>query len=264
MLAGDLCICLDNIDFPLESAFLCAAVTSTEISERELGKSRNNRILTNCSLYVTGNNVIIRGDLTSRTITCRLDPRTENPDERKFKRPELEKYVKENRGKYVVAALTIIRAYFAAGCPDQKIPPARDFVDFTRMIRSPLVWLDLPDPYLTTKAAKENDPEREILGNIFESWFFVYGSCEPIELSEVVKFVETKTVRRSDNKINVLYHALYEIAPIKGTEYIDIKILGIKLRDFKGKIINGYQLKAIDRYENGKKMRVAKWLVIRI
>ncbi len=239
MLAGDSCLCLDNVDFPMESAFLCSALTCTEVSERNLGKSENNKIPTNITLFITGNDLVVRGDLTSRTIVCRIDPKIEHPDERTFKCPNLEMFVQENRGKLVSAALTIVRAYFVAGCPAQNIPPARDFIDFDRMVRSPLVWLGLPDPYQTTRTAKENDPAREQLGSLFFAWYKV--PAESLSIKQLLEIVNNPRRREENDDIQALYDQLLEFAP-DGKGGISANKLGNTLREHKGRIVNGYRL----------------------
>jgi putative DNA primase/helicase len=63
-----------------------------------------------------------------------------------------------DRGKYVAAALTVVRAYIVAGKPG-KLPPLASFEEWSDLVRSALVWLGLPDPVETSEDARDDDPE---------------------------------------------------------------------------------------------------------
>ena len=67
-------------------------------------------------MFATGNNVLFKGDMVRRGLVCNLEALDERPELREFRercaRPAL-----ADRGTYVAAALTIIRAYLAAGAP---------------------------------------------------------------------------------------------------------------------------------------------------
>ena len=66
LLAGDSAIALDNCEHPLQSTFLCQALTQQRLNIRVLGTSKNVETLVNAAMYATGNNLIIVGDLTRR------------------------------------------------------------------------------------------------------------------------------------------------------------------------------------------------------
>jgi hypothetical protein len=54
--------------------------------------------------------------------------------------------VRAERGRLAGATLTILRAYYLAGCPAQKLAPWGSFEEWSRLIRGCLVWVGLPDP----------------------------------------------------------------------------------------------------------------------
>jgi hypothetical protein len=64
LLASDACISIDNCEAPLSGALLCQALTQGELNIRLLGYSRNIRTAMNASIFATGNNLTIVGDLT--------------------------------------------------------------------------------------------------------------------------------------------------------------------------------------------------------
>ena len=49
-----------------------------------LGISKNPAVPTNVTFLATGNNLALKGDLTTRALVCALDPQCERPEERKF------------------------------------------------------------------------------------------------------------------------------------------------------------------------------------
>jgi putative DNA primase/helicase len=62
---------------------------------------------------------IIAGDLCLRVITATLNPGVEQPELREF-RGDPVATVMADRGKYIAAALTVCRAYAAAGRPNPR------------------------------------------------------------------------------------------------------------------------------------------------
>jgi len=109
------------------------------------------------TVFVNGNNITPRGDVVRRTLLCSLDANMERPELRKFSGHPLA-MILADRGKYVAAALTIVRAFLAAGQP-YKPTPLASYEEWTNMVRAPLMWLGCDDPVDTQKRSRENDPE---------------------------------------------------------------------------------------------------------
>jgi putative DNA primase/helicase len=84
LIAGDVAISIDNCEHLLQSAFLCQALTQRQLNIRLLGLSQNVETPVNASLFATGNNLIVEGDLTRRTLLYSLDARCERPELRTF------------------------------------------------------------------------------------------------------------------------------------------------------------------------------------
>jgi putative DNA primase/helicase len=72
------------------------------------------RIPNTFTTFVKGNNLIVAGDLTRRTIQCVLDANIEDPLEPNLLGNPVAT-VLADRGRYIAAILTIARAYIAAG-----------------------------------------------------------------------------------------------------------------------------------------------------
>ena len=155
MLSGRTLISLDNLTGELSSNLLCQAVSQPIISFRPLGASAEVSLTTRAVFVATGNNLSIADDLGRRTLLANIDAGMERPWQRKFKQRPLE-MIARGRAKYIEAALTITRAYIAAGLPD--LPPdLNGFEQWSRLVRAPLMWLGEDDPVLTMEAAREGD-----------------------------------------------------------------------------------------------------------
>ncbi|MFO1073505.1 MAG: hypothetical protein U1E17_12700 [Geminicoccaceae bacterium] len=84
------------------------------------------------------------------------------PRSRTFK-VDLHREVPRQRSELAAAALTIIRAYLAAGSPPQPVPTFGRFEQWQAWCRFPLIWLGVADP-CSTRAAARKDPVRARLG----------------------------------------------------------------------------------------------------
>ena len=110
LLAGDTAISLDNCDHTLESAFLCQVLTQPKLNIRVLGHSKKVETPVNAMMFATGNNLVIGGDAIRRTLMCNMDAGVERPELRTFKSNIIE-VAKTRRGEYVLAALSVLRAW---------------------------------------------------------------------------------------------------------------------------------------------------------
>jgi hypothetical protein len=167
-------ICIDNCTLPLDGDFLCQVVTEESVNVRLLGKSINVEVPANASLFATGQNLVVKGDMTRRVLMCAIDARTERPELRVFQNDPL-KTALDNRGDLVVAALTIMRACHLAN-PDRK-PPLGSFEKWSRWVRDALTWLKLPDPCESIERIRTKDPERANLRAVISQWHTAIGTA---------------------------------------------------------------------------------------
>ena len=100
----------------------------------------------------------------------------ERPENRTFPFDPVQR-VLIDRGGYIAAAMTIVRAYLAAGCPG-KLNPLASFSLWSDNVRSPLVWLGCADPAEAIRSVRENDPVLTTLQQVLECWHKTVGSEE--------------------------------------------------------------------------------------
>lgn len=149
-LAGDATVLLDNLAGTFCNDALNRALTSTRWNDRLLGGNESVDLPLSIVWFATGNNVSIAGDTARRIIPIRLDVLDERPEERTgFRHPKLLEWVTEQRASLLVAGLSILAAYFNAGCPKQDLTPFGSFEGWSDIVRQAVVFAGLPDPCAT-------------------------------------------------------------------------------------------------------------------
>lgn len=246
LLDGDPVVCFDNIERPFGSSALCSILTQTEYKDRILGETRTVSIPTNITFLATGNNLTFVGDLSTRVLLCKLDPKCERPEERPFSE-NLHEFIPQQRGILVNAAVTILRAYEVAGKPAQNIKPFGRFEKWSNLVRSAIVWLDMSDPVDSRREIENSDPVRITLGNLYIAWVKALGN-----MSVKLKAVISKAQEDEDLK-----DALMEFAP-DGRGGINTRVLGKKLSSFRNRIEAGFYIE-----KTGTNQGVDTWRISR-
>lgn len=186
LMQGDAVVNIDNIERgeALAGREISKALTQEIYSGRVLGFSKTVNLASSCLWLATGNQLQVSGDMTRRVIPCEIDPECERPDEREFTR-DLYEWIPEHRPQLVAAALTVLRAYVVAGKPRQSIKPLGGFEDWSKLVRSALVWLGEADPLTGRDSIEEADPERGKLRTLLLAWHRAFSSL-PTTCKEAV------------------------------------------------------------------------------
>ena len=172
LLAGNAIISIDNATQPIDGDLLCQMLTQQLVSVRSLGASKIVIVPTSMVVCATGNNLVIAGDMTRRALLCQLDANAERPELRQFDFDPLE-VAEAGRAKYLIAALTVLRAFFCAGLP-QRAPKLGSFERWGELVRGAVLWLGMADPVGTMERARKADPKLECLRNVMEQWSAVF------------------------------------------------------------------------------------------
>jgi putative DNA primase/helicase len=244
---GHSIINLDNVEHPLGSPDLAKAITQNEYQDRALGENRMLRLLTNVLWTATGNNLMFRGDLSSRALLCSIDARVESPESRRFRIPHLSDYLRTNRKILVAAALTILRAYHVAGCPPQQLQPWGGFDDWSKSVREPLVWIGLADPCETRKAVLADDPEREESLNAVGALHEVFRD-KKFTVKQILKDCKSHTALKT---------SMLTVGETHQGE-INARRLGWWLRRVRDRIIGGLRVEQMRKVSGVACWRVAK------
>jgi len=135
LLAGASCLIFDNLEVPLKSPSLAAFVTCVEYQTRLLGTMTAIRLPNRATVAVTGNNIILRGDMPRRCHWIRQDPKVFRPWQRDgFTHADLLSWATENRAALLGALLTLARSWYAAGRPEPALRPLGSFRQWTNMV----------------------------------------------------------------------------------------------------------------------------------
>ncbi len=245
LLSGDALVSLDNINGNLRSDLLCQATTSEAVKVRPLGASSQVEIPNTALWSANGNNLSLAGDLSRRAVLCRLDPVLERPEERSFAFDPVARAM-ERRAEYVAAALTVMRAYVAAGRPGLDLSPFGSFERWSAMVRTAMVWAGAADPCESRAAVMEDDPEAAMLRALVAAWWNRFGRT-PRTVKEIVKAGEEDDCP--------LAEVLHDVAG-EGRA-INARRLGWWLRRQAGRIVNGLKL-----VQYGSVSGVAQWKML--
>ncbi len=227
---------------------MCQAVEQQYLDLRPLGSSKIVRVEAgSTTIFATGNNITIAGDLCRRTITSRLDAELESPQLRQFKYNPI-KSILDDRGKYIAACLTICRAYIVADRPGV-LPRLASFEAWSDTVRSALVWLGKADPLDTMEDIRADDPERELLGKVLRAWAKDHGVGAGSDVPLTV-IVDRATKMQSgggyDPTLEPVYPefnaAVRAAAGATGNAKVDVTRFGFWCRANKGRIVDGLRL----------------------
>lgn len=133
--AGQGLAVFDNVDHLLGSSNLALALTAGTWTDRVLGKTALVTLPQRTIFVVTGNNLILGGDLPRRCYWIRLDAKTSEPwRKREYRHADLKGWVRLNRGRLLSAVLTLARAWFVAGCPSATTASLGSFEEWCRIV----------------------------------------------------------------------------------------------------------------------------------
>ena len=245
-LAGHPIIAIDNCRDTLEGDFLCQLTERPLLQLRALGKSDKIRVGNTFTTFANGNNVAVADDLVRRTISCAIDADMENPECRTFHGDPLAA-VRRARGDYIAAALTVARAYLAAGKPDL-LPPLPSYEGWSDVVRSPLVWLGFADPIATMAAARRADPVRQDRARVFTAWRDDLGIDHTFTAPELIELAHERRSRDGYAARPDILAALLAIAQKHGgpTGQIEPRRLGKWLIKQENTIAAGFKM-TVDR-----------------
>jgi hypothetical protein len=124
----------------------------------------------------TANNAAWSRGMSRRILHVRLESPFADPEHRpldSYEHPEragrLMAHVLEHRGELVRHALTIVRAYAAAGCPDRMT--VGTFEAWAALVPSALVWAGAPDPMLCRPGSDgEENPDMAQRAALAREW----------------------------------------------------------------------------------------------
>jgi hypothetical protein len=206
-------------------------LTAEQITDRILGVSKTATVSTRTLFLGSGNNVGPVRDLLRRVLTIHIDPRCATPATMTYTGFPVDK-VRQHRGKYVTAVLTIIQAWRKAGMPRAEADSIVTFGGaWSDYCRYPLMWLGHPDPATALLEQVRHDPDGDALTGLMTEWRVVFGST-------------AATVRRAVDLARMtqpnLLDAMREF-PVEDRGEINRSKLGWILKKNANRIVGGFE-----------------------
>ena len=254
--SGDRTVIWDNVVGEFDSAALAGMMTSQMIKER-LFNTQNVLEVPNKTLMIfTGNNFSPVNDMSRRVLICRIDPQTEQPQARSFDLNPKDVCINE-RQRMVSAALLLIRFYLSSGV--KKIGDTGSFSEWDTFVRQTVIHIGktiAPNQYVDIAKSIElnqaEDPEMEVLLQLFQEWLKTFGS-EWVSAKQVIS-------KATDDWTDVEPKELREVLQqLVGPNWASSKSLGKALKKRNGRLIAGMKLECHGSSgDNAKSWRITK------
>src|SRR5262249_50365081 len=159
--------------------------------------------------------------------------------------------VLNNRGAYIAAAITIARAYIAAGRPPV-CRPLGSYGGWSQVVRSPLIWLGKQDPVKSMDEMREEDPERRALHALVELWREHLGLNIGYTANQLIFHANTLADPDEQGEPQPeLRDLLIQQASVRGN--IDTKSLGNWLMAARGRVHDGMCIELVKESAHGNK-----------
>lgn len=185
-------IIFDNVSRKVSGDTLDMLLTTRRYSDRILGTNENIECDVNSVTCWTGNNLEAEGDTTRRVIPIEIETSDINPEERRFEFDPVTMTFSK-RVEMVTALLTIIRGWYAAGCPKSNKFVMGSYEEWSGIIPEILVWLGVSNPLETRKQSVIVTDKLLIricaLAGLWESTERALQAPNGITVQDVVRFI---------------------------------------------------------------------------
>lgn len=237
LIAGDRSITFDNVPngVKVRSPELCGFLTSPVYRDRKLGASEVSGAVNRTVVVGSGNNVTPASDMARRSIVVRLDAEM-TPDQlkgRRFKIPNLMRYVRERRVELLHAALTILAAA-KQYAKDIDVAPLASFESWSTLVRNALLWLEMPDPLGTQE--DETDDDSSALVEAFQRLAEING------IGNGERFRAQQIVEGALSMGDISGSMITVLQATGCADPTNVLKVGYWLREQKDKVVSGYKL----------------------
>ena len=194
---GDKFIVIDEVRGTLNDAVLNSFMTQQSVPFRILGASKMAMLRPTESIYVAlGNNCKVHADAGRRWLGAYIVPGVARTEERENLR-DTPAYARENRGKLVCAALTVLHSYMHMGSPAQEGARLGSYETWASKIVGAMMWAKLGNPIESQQRWREHDEGTARLAALLEAWYYKYRdprapaglASQPMPAGEVCKDV---------------------------------------------------------------------------
>jgi hypothetical protein len=258
---GATVISFDNVVRTFGGGPLDRCLTAGDMVElRVLGRSEVPSLRWRAVVMATGNNVALSGDTSRRTIMSRLESPLENPEERQaFTHPNLLEWLRENRPRLVVAALTMLRAWYVAGSPHGGCRSWGSFESWSGIIPPAIVFAGGADPMRTRPAATgEEDGDKRALVVLVDGLARLDPTGQGLTAKSIVDALYSHRDRGSPpDGFDDLREAIDALTSPIGGKPPSTNKLGYALRRFRRRVVGSRMLDCI-----ADRNSISRWSVL--
>jgi hypothetical protein len=173
LLCGSPYLLFDNLPdgCVIEGAEMEKIITSPTYQSRPFGKNDTVRTMpTNATMVFTGNKMGAKGAMTTRGLLIRIVP--DKPlAERTFTHDDIVAHTIKLRPPLVAAILTALRAYLVHGAGKVQLEDRDRFPDWSKLIRSAVIWYGYADPLRGGDKLRVDDPVKEAQREAIRVWW---------------------------------------------------------------------------------------------
>lgn len=248
-MSGAQTLLIDNISGKFGTSMLCAALTLHNgiWADRLLGKNTVWSGPFRPIFFGTGNNVILRADMSRRVCYCRLESPLERPELRTdFQNPSLMGFVYENREYLFWCALSILKQFVSEGYPGaDDLEPWGGYEGWSKLVRGAVVWCGYPDPTETRGELTFSDEEHDngqLLTEGLHALFAEHGGS--MKCSEIQATLYKLGIEAEREKYSDLREAIDACMPPKSSGTTPTaQSLGRIFRRFRGRVFNNLAIR---------------------
>lgn len=186
----------------VSSEILATLITKHKWDDRMLGASRNIEATNDRLWLATGNGLTVGGDMASRTVLVRLDPRMEKPELRKFEMGQFSDWIAEqgNREELLWHLLILVQSWVKAGAEIDESHVMRGFTKWAQVMGGLLKFHGMTGFLANADDLAARDTDAEEWGVFLAKWFEIFGPSEQmarqVHASAQVDMVMGTTVDR--------------------------------------------------------------------
>lgn len=164
----------------ISSEILATLITKDKWDDRMLGASRNIEATNDRLWLASGNGLTVGGDMGSRTIMVRLDPKMARPELRQFEMGQFSDWIREggNREELLYHLLILVQAWIKAGAPKDTDHTMRGFTRWAQTMGGLLKFHGLTGFLGNVDDLAARDTDEEEWGIFLAKWQDIYGTQE--------------------------------------------------------------------------------------
>lgn len=166
----------------ISSEILATLITKDKWDDRMLGASRNIEATNDRLWLASGNGLTVGGDMASRTVMVRLDPKMARPELRQFEMGQFSDWIREpgNREDLLWHLLILVQAWVKDGAVKDQSHTMRGFTKWAQVMGGLLAFHGLTGFLANADDLAARDTDEEEWGIFLAKWFEVFGPSEQL------------------------------------------------------------------------------------